>query len=120
EIIEQRQRVLMATLNGVTAIYQRMDVILTTFDTTLIRLRSIHSNRVSPVPNFESRYASLRAELDSLHTQSNQVATEITACQGGVDLSACVQSSRVQSSDLLISLRKFFASYRALALDVIH
>lgn len=119
EMTEQRRRLLLATLNRITAIYQRIDMIISTMDTTLIRLRSIHSARGTSISYFDSRHNALQTQLSALHVQSDTIAAEIAECQKGIQLSNCVQSSRNHTAELLSSLKDFFSSYRALALDVV-
>lgn len=120
DVSTQRQRVLLATLNRVTAIYQRMDMVIDSMNTSLIRLRSLHSSRNTPISYFDSRYTTLKTQLTALNAQSDGIAEEIEQCQRGIELSTCVQSSRDHTAELLVSLKEFFSSYRALALDVVH
>lgn len=119
QVAEQRRRVLLASLNSVTAIYQRVDVIISSMETALLRLQLRNSQRSVPVEDFDSRFESIKNQLDVLRAESDQIAVEIESCQKGIDLSACVKSTRDRAAHLISLLRTYFIAYRTLAIDVI-
>jgi hypothetical protein len=114
----QRQRVLMAILNRLAVIYQRVDLVIAKMETSLLRLDILHDQR-GGVSEYSSRYAALKSQFESLKGESDQVARLLESCPSSVDLGACVRSSKEAVSALLADLSAYYSSYRSLASAVL-
>lgn len=114
----QRQRVLMAILNRLTVIYQRIDLVVSKMETSLLRLDILHDQR-GGVSGYDSRYASLKSQFESLKNNSDKAARLLESCPASVDLGSCVRSSKEAVSVLLTDLPAYYSAYRSLASDVL-
>jgi len=114
----QRQRVLLAILNRLSIIYQRVDLVVSKLEVSLLRLSIIHDQR-GGMSEFETRYASLKSQLKSLNDNSDKAARLLESCPSSVNLGACVRSSKEAISTLLADLSSYYSAYRSLASDVL-
>lgn len=114
----QRQAVLMAILNRVVVIYQRIDLIIQKSDASLTKLSALHDKNPR-VDNFDGRMGGLRQRLNELNARSDKVADELESCPKAVDLSACVKSARDDTAALLSLLQEYLSLYRGLATQVL-
>ncbi len=114
----QRQRVLMAILNRLSVIYQRVDLVISKMETSLLRLDILHDQR-GGVSEYAVRYAALKSQFANLQDKSDQAARLLESCPSSVDLGACVRSSKEAVSVLLADLPAYYSAYRSLVSDVL-
>lgn len=114
----QRQRVLLAILNRLSVIYQRIDLVVSKMESSILRLDILHDQR-GGVSEYDSRYAALKSQLSSIQSNSAEAARLLESCPTSVDLGSCVRSSKDAVSSLLSSLPGYYSSYRSLASDVL-
>lgn len=114
----QRQRVLLAILNRLSILYQRVDLVISKMESSVLRLDIIHDQR-GGVSEYDSRYTALKSQLSSIQSQSNEAARLLESCPTSVDLGACVRSAKDAVSGLLGALPSYYSAYRSLASDVL-
>lgn len=114
----QRQRVLMAILNRLSVMYQRMDLVVSKMESSILRVDILHDQR-GGVSEYDARYSALKSQLVSIQAKSDKAARLLESCPSSVDLGVCVRSSKDAVSSLLDSLPAYYSSYRSLASDVL-
>lgn len=120
QLSEQRNRYLVAALNRVIVIYQRIDYIVLNLDESLLRLRVLYKTKKGGigVPDFDSRVGKLESQLSALQEKSQKTGNSLEKVKESVDLSIRLRSARDDVVALLQSLRSFLVEYRLLVQDV--
>lgn len=118
---QQRQRVLLSTLNAMIIIYQRADYVLNQFDETLLRLRSkyLSNKRTHPVSNFDARMRELESAHSSLVKQSTALSQKLSLASSSVALSVDLLEIKRDLSSFIQNMKDFISAYRSLAQEVI-
>ncbi|MBM3282365.1 MAG: hypothetical protein FJY86_03430 [Candidatus Diapherotrites archaeon] len=121
QLSQQRQRVLLSTLNSLTVLYQRTDYVLAQFDETLLRLRSkyLSLKDKSSVPDFSSRMRALESTQSSLQNKSVQLSVRLASAPTSVSLGGEVVSLKNDLSSFIQETKSFVNDYRSLAREVI-
>ncbi len=121
QLSQQRQRVLLSTLNSLTVLYQRTDYVLVQFDETLLRLRSkyLSLKDKSSIPDFSSRMRTLESTQSSLQNKSAQLSARLASAPTSVSLGDDVVSLKNDLSSFIQETKSFVKDYRSLAREVI-
>jgi hypothetical protein len=121
QLVQQRQRVLLSTLNSLTVLYQRTDYVLVQFNETLLRLRSkyLSLKNKSSVSNFDSRVRALESSQSTLQNKSAQLSTRLASAPSSVSLGDEVVLLKQDLSSFIRETKSFVNDYRALAQEVI-
>ena len=121
QLVQQRQRVLLSTLNSMIIIFQRADFVLNQFDETLLRLRSkyLSTKRNRTVADFDSRMRTLESTQSSLQKKSVDLSKKLSAASSSVTLSDDLFEIKTDLSSFIKEMTIFTSDYRSLAKEVI-
>ncbi len=119
QISQQRQRVLLSTLNSMVLIYQRADYLVEKFNAGLLRMRSKYKSSGVQVPSFDSRVRALHSSLASLKRQSAVISKELSSASSSVELSRDLIAAKQDLASFLNNLESFSSDYRSLAQDIV-
>ncbi len=120
QVVEQRHRVLLSTLNSMTVIYQRVHYWVERGDPALVVLRSRYNQSRSThvVSDFEPRILSLQTKLVSLQEQSRVVRQQLETAPSSVELSVELRSIKTNLSQLILESKEAMREYTVLVQDV--
>lgn len=121
QLSQQRQRVLLSTLNTMVVIFQRSDFVLQQFDETLLRLRSkyLSSKNKKVISDFDSRMRELESAQSSLQKKSSLLSEKLSLAPSSVNLGDDLITIKQDLSSFIRDMKQFTVDYRSLAKDVI-
>ena len=121
QLATERRRVLLATLNSMTLIYQRARYVVEGTDSGLVALRSKYnaSSASKRVTDFEGRMYSLERQRQALLTQSTFIQHKLEATPSSVELGASLLSTKMSLSELISGAKSYLEDYSRLVQAVV-
>lgn len=119
QVNQQRQRVLLSTLNSMILIYQRADLLLSRFDSGLLSMRSKYRSSGETISSFDSRIRVLDKSLSALKQKSSSISQRLSTVSSSVDMSRDLIQLKRDLSEYLKDIASFTADYRSLAEDIV-
>jgi hypothetical protein len=116
QLAQEQSNLLNAYFNGLSTDLSQFNFLQHAFEASILNLRFIYLSRsdASFMPDFESRYAALRDELDALDASRAAYEKELRSISlSAVDRRASLEKSRAHRDQLIQGWVRFQSHYRS-------
>ncbi len=119
---QQRQRVLLATLNVMILVYQQSAYLTEQYVPGLVRMQAKYNavKKYRPVTSFDLRHSELSAALNSLKKHSTSISQKLSRASSSVELGQNMVEIKEDLSSFLEEIKSFTNNYRSLSHDILN